>query len=55
MVLGFYAFTSFCLVLALALPAMRVGTAFALALIGASLVQGSVRRHVRVATSSTMR
>lgn len=51
MVFGFYAFTSFCLVLALAPPAMNVGTAFALALIGASLVQGLVRRHVRVATS----
>lgn len=43
MVLGYYAFTSFCLVLALALPILNVGGAFVLALTCACMVQALVR------------
>jgi hypothetical protein len=47
MTVGYYAFTTFCLVLALALPVMSVGAAFALALAVATLVQVFARRYVR--------
>lgn len=47
MTLGYYAFTSFCLVLAIALPLLPIGTAFALGLLVAGLIQAFVRRHVR--------
>lgn len=40
MVLGYYAFSCFCLVLALALPVMGIGMAFLLSLVAALLVQG---------------
>ena len=43
MVFGYYAFTSFCLVLALALLILSVGGAFVLALTSACIVQGVVR------------
>jgi hypothetical protein len=47
MVLGFYAFVPFCVVLTLALPSVRIGTAFALALACAGIVHGLARRFVR--------
>ena len=43
MVLGYYAFTTFCLVLALALPVLDVGGAFVTALACACIVQALVR------------
>jgi len=51
MVLGFYAFTSFCLVVALTIVPLGIGTAFALALGTASLVQALVKRYMRVGGS----
>jgi len=47
-VFGFYAFTSFCLLLALALPAMGVGAAFALALGSATFIQWLARNRLRM-------
>jgi len=47
MVLGYYAFACFCLVLALVLPHMVIGTAFLLSLVAAVLVQGGSRIHLR--------
>jgi hypothetical protein len=49
MTVGYYAFTTFCLVLALALPVMSVGAAFALALAVATAVQVFAKRYVRSA------
>ncbi|WP_206732447.1 hypothetical protein [Janthinobacterium sp. 17J80-10] len=46
MVLGYYAFASFCLVLALALPYMNIGLAFALSLAAAVVVQGTSRIYL---------
>jgi hypothetical protein len=46
MTLGYYAFTSFCLVLALALPRLTIVAAFTLALAVATLVQALARRHI---------
>lgn len=43
MVLGYYAFASFCLVLALSLPQMTIGAAFAVSLAAALVVQGASR------------
>jgi hypothetical protein len=48
MVFGFYAFTSFCLVVALTIVPLGIGIAFALALATASLVQAVVKRYVRM-------
>jgi hypothetical protein len=47
MTVGYYAFTTFCLVLALALPPMSIGMAFALSLALATMVQVFARRYVR--------
>jgi hypothetical protein len=47
MIVGYYAFTTFCLVLTLGLPQLPIGTAFALALASAALVQVFARRYVR--------
>jgi hypothetical protein len=47
MTLGYYAFTSFCLILAIALPQLPIGPAFAMALLASGLIQALVRRHVR--------
>jgi hypothetical protein len=49
MIAGFYAFTSFCLVLTLTLPPLGIGYAFALALGCATLVQGLMRARLRIA------
>jgi len=46
MTLGFYAFSTFCLVLALALPRMAIAVAFTLALAAAGLVQLLARRQL---------
>ena len=48
MVTGFYAFASFCLVLALALPRLGTGLSFLLASASALAVQAMSRRHVNV-------
>jgi hypothetical protein len=48
MVFGFYAFTSFCLVVALTIVPLGIGIAFAFALATASLVQAVVKRYVRM-------
>jgi hypothetical protein len=46
MTMGYYAFTSFCLVLAVALPGLTIGAAFTLALAVAMLIQVLARRYV---------
>ena len=46
MTVGYYAFTSFCLVLAVALPGLTIGAAFTLALAVAMLIQVLARRYV---------
>lgn len=47
MAVGYYAFSSFCLVLALALPKLSIAAAFALALGVAAVIQWFARRLVR--------
>ncbi len=47
MVLGFYSFATFCLVLAVALPAMGIGAGFVLSLSCAALVQAGSRLYLR--------
>jgi hypothetical protein len=47
MVVGFYAFTTFCVVLASALGLLPLGAAFGLALAAAVLVQGALIRLIR--------
>ncbi len=47
MVLGFYAFTTFCLALALAVPALGLGGGFCTALAAAALVQAAVMKVVQ--------
>jgi hypothetical protein len=47
MTVGYYAFTSFCLVLAFSLPRLTIGAAFTLALAVATLVQVLARRYVQ--------
>lgn len=47
MAVGYYAFSSFCLVLALALPRLTVAASFTLALTVAAIIQGFARRWVR--------
>jgi hypothetical protein len=47
MTVGYYAFASFCLLLAVALPGLPIGAAFTLALVVATLIQGLARRYVR--------
>ena len=47
MVLGYYAFASFCLILTLTLPHMNIGMAFLLALGAAVLVQGMSRIYMK--------
>jgi hypothetical protein len=47
MVLGFYAFATFCLVLALTLPAMGIAPAFIAALASAVVVQAGTRVYLR--------
>lgn len=43
MVLGFYAFATFCLVLAMTLPMLGIGTGFIVALLSAAVVQAGSR------------
>ncbi|HZR03097.1 MAG TPA: hypothetical protein VFA81_07995, partial [Burkholderiales bacterium] len=50
MTIGYYAFSTFCLVLALVLPDMSVAAAFTLALGAAALIQVFARRLVTVQT-----
>lgn len=47
MVLGFYAFTSFCLAVALLLPLLGVGRTFCVALAVAAVIQVTAKRYVR--------
>lgn len=47
MAVGYYAFSSFCLVLALALPRLSTALSFTLALAVAAIIQGFARRLVR--------
>ena len=49
---GYYAFASFCLVLAVSLPRMTIAAAFTLALAVASAVQAFARRYVQRVTLS---
>lgn len=51
MALGYYAFTTFCLVLALTLPRMAIGHAFLLALGVAAFIQVSARGALRASAS----
>ena len=47
MVYGYYAFAGFCLILALTLPAMSAGLAFALALAVAATIQALARTRMQ--------
>ena len=47
MVLGFYAFATFCLVLALTLPMFGIGAGFTVALLSAAVVQAGSRLRLR--------
>jgi hypothetical protein len=51
MVLGFYAFATFCLVLALTLPTFGIGAAFLIALLSAAAVQAGSRLRLRFRAS----
>jgi len=54
MVLGYYAFSIFCIVLSLALPATSIGLAFLISLGCAALVQAMSRIHLRRAQDSVV-
>jgi hypothetical protein len=53
MVLGFYSFATFCLVLALTLPATGIGAAFVASLACAAVVQAASRVYLRRKSSLT--